>query len=107
VNMNDSELVSYVRQQDVVARRVGGETLLVPTTAKTVNAGSRAAELFVLNETGERMWEWLAEPRTSAELARNLIGEFAVTAHAAEGDADAFVRSLEEAGLVVRTRKGS
>lgn len=105
--MGDSDLFSYERQKNVVARRVGGETLLVPTTAKSVNSGSRAAELFVLNQTGERMWEWLAEPATTAELARKLIGEFDVTAHAAEGDADAFVRSLEEAGLVVRTRKGS
>lgn len=105
--MTDTGQDEYTRHPSVVARRVGGETLLVPITAKTVDAGSRAAQLFVLNETGERMWEWLSGENTVADLARNLMREFEVTPKAALDDADSFIRSLEEAGLVVRTRKGN
>jgi hypothetical protein len=105
--MTAAEEHRYVRDPSVVARRVGGETLLVPTTAPSVNPGTRAAQLYVLNETGERMWEWLSAPNTAADLARNLMGEFDVTPEAALDDAQAFVRSLEEAGLVVRTRTES
>ncbi len=94
----------YARQLNIVARRVGGEMLLVPTTAKSLNPGSRTAQLYVLNETGERLWHWLGSPTTSAELARNLMSEFEITEETAQADANAFVRELEQAGLVVRTR---
>lgn len=97
------EEARYVRQKNVVARRVGGETLLVPTNAKTVDTGSRAAELFVLNDSGERMWAWLADQITLADLARNLMEEFDVTPQAAHDDAETFIRALAGVGLVVRT----
>ena len=105
--MTESHEEVYRQEPNVVARRVGGETLLVPTRAKTVDAASRAAQLYVLNETGEQMWEWLAHPNTTADLARKLMREFEVTEQAAIDDAETFVRSLEAAGLVVRTQNGS
>jgi phage-related protein len=105
--MTASQEEQYRQEANVVARRVGGETLLVPTRAKTVDAASRAAQLYVLNETGERMWQWLADPNTTADLARKLMREFEVTEQAALDDAETFVRSLEAAGLVVRTQNGN
>lgn len=105
--MTESQEELYRQEPDVVARSVGGETLLVPTRAKTVDAATRAAQLYVLNETGERMWQWLADPNTPTELARKLMREFEVTEQAALDDAETFVRSLEAAGLVARTQNGS
>jgi hypothetical protein len=105
--MTQSQEELYLQEPNVVARRVGGETLLVPTRAKTVDAATRAAQLYVLNETGERMWQWLADPNTTTDLARKLMREFEVTEQAALDDAENFLRSLEAAGLVVRTQNGS
>ena len=105
--MTQSQEELYRQESNVVARRVGGETLLVPTRAKTVDAATRAAQLYVLNETGERMWQWLADPNTTTDLARKLMREFEVTEQAALDDAENFLRSLEAAGLVVRTQNGS
>jgi hypothetical protein len=105
--MTQSQEELYRQEPNVVARRVGGETLLVPTRAKTVDAATRAAQLYVLNETGERMWQWLADPNTTTDLARKLMREFEVTEQAALDDAENFLRSLEAAGLVVRTQNGS
>ena len=91
----------YVRGPGIVARRVAGEMLLVPVSPRTLDAFSGAAELFVLNETGERMWEWLAQPATTEEMARKLIDEFEVTAESARADATAFIEVMRARGLVI------
>lgn len=89
------------RAAGVVARRVAGETLLVPVAPRALDAFSGAAELFVLNETGEQMWTWLAEPLTLDDLARKLIDEFEVTEQLACADATAFIEVMRGRGLVV------
>ena len=90
----------YLRSSSVIARRVAGEMLLVPVAGRSLDPTHRSAELFVLNATGERMWEWLAEPKSVPELARNLIAEYEVTAELAEADAAAFVQSMREVGAI-------
>jgi hypothetical protein len=90
----------FIRAPGVVARRVAGEMLLVPVSPRTLDAFSGAAELFVLNETGEHLWEWLAQPVTLDDMARNLIDEFEVDAERAHADATAFIEVMQERGLV-------
>lgn len=90
----------FIRAPGVVARRVAGETLLVPVSPRALDAFSGAAELFVLNETGERLWNWLAEPQSLDDMARNLIDEFEVHAELARADATAFIEVMQERGLV-------
>ena len=97
--MNDGQ-TQFRRVSGIVARRVAGELLLVPTTGRTLDTATRAAELFVLNETGERMWAWLAEPITIEELARKLITEYTVSTQQAQADAEGFVHSLRTIGIV-------
>jgi hypothetical protein len=100
--MVSSETTStrYVRAPGVVARRVAGEMLLVPVSPRALDAFSGAAELFVLNESGERMWAWLAEPLTIDEMARKLIDEFEVNPELARADATAFIEVMRGRGLV-------
>jgi hypothetical protein len=88
------------RREGIVARRVAGEMLLVPLGVRTVAEQRRTAELFVLNETGERLWELLANPVTVSELARNLMNEFEVSPEAALADALAFVEALRVLGML-------
>lgn len=90
----------YRRSASVIPRRIAGETLLVPVAGRSLDPSHRSAELFVLNATGERMWEWLAEPKTLRDLARNLIAEYDVAAEVAEADAAAFVESMREVGAI-------
>lgn len=89
----------YVRAAGTVARRVAGEMLLVPTAPRALDTFSRAAELFVLNETGEQMWEWLSAPSTIEDLARKLIEIYGITEDAARVDAASFVQVMLERGL--------
>jgi Coenzyme PQQ synthesis protein D (PqqD) len=100
VIVNSAREPLFRRREGVVARRVAGELLLVPLGVRTVDEGRRTAELFVINETGERLWEWLSVPTPVSELARNLMREFEVTPEAALADATAFVASLRELGML-------
>ena len=94
------ESVRYVRVNGVVARRVAGEMLLVPAAPRALDTFSGAAELFVLKETGERLWAWLEEPSTIEDMARKLIDEFEVAGELARADATAFINVMRERGLV-------
>ena len=90
----------YRRSAAVIARRVAGEMVLVPIAGRSLEPTHRSAELFVLNGTGERMWEWLADPMSILDLARNLIAEYEVDAEVAQVDAAAFVESMREVGAI-------
>ena len=83
----------WVRRNDVVARRVAGETVLVPVGIRRPGE-QRVADLYVLNATAERLWQWLAEPAAETDLARNLMAEYEVNAEMARTDVSAFLASL-------------
>jgi hypothetical protein len=98
-----TESVQYRRSGGVIPRRVAGETLLVPANARNVVPHSRAAELFVLNESAEALWHELETPKTVQDLARKLIDAYAIPPVVATADAEEFVRSLVSIGAVMPT----
>ena len=104
--MSEKAEIRYLRSANVVARRVAGELLLVPVAGRAVEERRRSAELFVLNESAERMWSWLASPMSASELARNLMGEYEVTAELARQDVVSFLASMRELGAVDETLTG-
>jgi hypothetical protein len=83
-----------------IARRVAGETVLVPVTARAENTEFKSARLFVLNETGEYLWTLLDSPRSSADLAQNLTLEFETAADRAHSDVATFLAALRDIGAV-------
>jgi hypothetical protein len=48
----------------VLARRVAGETVLVPLDSRASEPEYKGARLYVLNETGEFLWAMLETPGT-------------------------------------------
>lgn len=100
-----TEVAHYVRTRAVIPRRVAGETILVPADARTVVGHSRAAELFVLNDSGELLWSALANPTSVPDLARKLMNAYAVSSDVAAADAEEFVRSLQAIGAVTLARE--
>jgi len=91
---------TYRRNPDIVARRVGGETILVPT-------GSDLADrqcLFTLNDTGTFLWDLLAAPRTFAHLLSALAEEFEVKRERADRDLRRFLADLEAQGCIIGRR---
>src|SRR5438105_13971956 len=99
LRMTDARM-RYVRSQNVVVRRVAGETILVPFGVASTDLVTRTAEFFVLNASAEQLWESLATASDRTTLARNLMDAYAVSAERAEADVDAFVHSLLEIGAI-------
>jgi hypothetical protein len=104
--MDSEKEPRFQRTAGVIARRVAGELLLVPIGGRTVDTATRAAELFVLNDSGELLWNWLAAPTSVAELARNLMREYQISMEEAAADAEGFIHSLREIGMVDEVRNG-
>ena len=88
------------RATNVIARRVAGETVLVPLAKRTDDPEFKSARLYVLNDTGEYLWSLLDKPRTTVDLARNLTLAFETTAGRAHSDVDMFLAALRDIGAV-------
>lgn len=99
--MSDKLLV--MRSPNVVARRVAGETVLVPLNASTSDPNRhKAADLYLLNETGETLWEALASPCNAGDLARILMASYDVSDEQAQADVSGFVSALLDIGALQR-----
>ena len=92
--------VRWLRAANVVARRVAGETVLVPLAARADDPEFKGARLYVLNATGEFLWGLLETPQTAAQLARNLTLEFETAEDRAFADVEAFLVALRDIGAV-------
>ena len=92
----------WVRAPGVVARRVAGEMVLVPVDVPQAEPGS----FFVLNGSGELLWELLADPCDLEHMARHLIAHYAIDLDTARRDAERFVERLVDCGAL-RAHEGT
>jgi len=84
---------TLIRDAGVIARNIGGETILVPVTRRAQDMG-----LFTLNEVGTFIWERLDGSRSLREIAGEMTSLFEVASNQAEQDLLGFARMLAEAG---------
>ncbi len=81
--------------EDVVAREIEGEMILVPLVA---GIGDADDELYALNDTGKAIWNALDGERTLGQVAKLLFEEFECTPEILREDVLGF------AGEMVRRR---
>ena len=86
----------FVRSQSVVARVVGGETLIVPIRG---NVGDLAS-IYSFNGTGTLIWKLLESPKTVAQLAARVAEAYEIDSEKAESDVANFVGEMKAVGLV-------
>jgi coenzyme PQQ synthesis protein D (PqqD) len=86
----------FVRSRAVVARVVGGETLIVPVRAKVGDLAS----IYSFNGTGTLIWRLLESPRTVAQLATAVAEVYEVDRVRAQRDVTDFVSEMKSVGLV-------
>ena len=79
----------YAVSDDVVAREIEGEIIIVPLVA---GIGDLEDELFTLNETGKAIWEKLDGQRSLNDVIKELAAEY----QAPPGEIDADVLGLVE-----------
>ena len=80
------------RREGVVLRQVAGERMLVPTVAREVDLD----RLFLLNATGQFVWENLDGSRRLGALAEAVAARFGAAPDVALADVAQFLESLLE-----------
>lgn len=70
---NGNEMTVYMPSQDIVAREIEGELIIVPIY---LGAGNLEEELFSLNETGRAIWKRLDGARSIRAIATELAEEY-------------------------------
>ena len=83
----------YVRPPGLAFRRLDDETVIVDAHRRQVH---------VLNGTGSRIWDLMAEQRSLNEVVAALVadGPFSTPLTEVEGDVAAFMAELRRMGLV-------
>ena len=88
----------YRPTSDVVTRKVGDESVIVPVRSHVADLDA----VITLNDVGTRIWELLDGRRDLAAIASTICEEYEVELQTARADVDEFIRSLEETKLVER-----
>ncbi len=73
----------YKPTEDIAARDIHGEFIIIPITSGIADSGE---EIFSLNETGRAIWEKLDGKRNLKEVATMLALEFEDSAEEIECD---------------------
>ncbi len=63
----------YIPSEDIVAREIEGEVIIVPLVS---GIGDMEDDLYTLNETGHAVWKLLDGTKTLREVAADLSEEF-------------------------------
>jgi 5-methylthioribose kinase len=83
--------------EDVVAREIEGEVVIVPLVA---GIGDADDELYTLNETGQAIWQKLDGQRTLKDVAAALVSEFNTPLDDIESDVLGFAGELTRRGIL-------
>lgn len=90
----------YVPSEDIVAREIEEELLIVPLVS---GIGDMEDELFTLNDTGKVIWGHLDGQKTLKKVVAELSEEFEVSTSEIVEDVTGFVEELLERGILVET----
>jgi hypothetical protein len=91
-------LGAVVRSEEVVARRIGGETVLVPISSGVADMEA----IYTLDEVGSCIWEAIGVGADEEAIVGGLTREYDVNAEEARRDVREFIAELEAARLVCR-----
>ena len=95
---NANSSAAYVPSEDVVAREIEGELIIVPLVA---GMGDMEDDLFTLNETGRAIWDRLDGKRTLKEVMEELCAEFDAAGGQIERDVKGLVEELLKRRMLV------
>jgi hypothetical protein len=88
----------YAPSDDIVAREIEGELVIVPLVA---GIGDMEDELFSLNDTGKEIWRKLDGKTTLTEAAQALAAEYDARPDEIESDVLGLVTELVRRKMLV------
>ncbi len=86
----------YRWKEEVVTRRIAGETLLVPIRSRLADM----QQIYALNPTAEYIWQQLDGNHTAAEIQADITARFAVETEQARIDIEEFIGQLLAADII-------
>ncbi len=89
----------YLPSEDIVAREIEGELIIVPLAA---GIGDLEDELYSLNETGRAVWRLLDGQRSLRAIASTLSAEYEAPAAQIEQDLCGLVEELLRRRMLVQ-----
>ncbi|MFA4992265.1 MAG: PqqD family protein [Candidatus Omnitrophota bacterium] len=92
----------YKPSEDVVARDVQGEFIIIPITS---GAGDLEDEIYSLNETGRAIWEKLDGKKTLKDAVRELVSDFEGDGAEIEKDVSGLLGELLKRKMIVKISK--
>ena len=92
----------YIPSEEVVAREIEGEMIIVPLIA---GIGDADDELFTLNDTGKAIWKQLDGQRSLKNIVENLSSEFESQPGEIERDVTGLVEELLKRKMLVEVPK--
>jgi len=87
----------YIPSEDIVAREIEGELLIVPLVS---GIGDMEDELFTLNEIGKIIWERLDGQKSLKDIVAEISVEFEAPSAEIEEDVTGFVQELLKRGIL-------
>jgi hypothetical protein len=91
----------YAPSEDIVARSIEGELIIVPLVA---GIGDLEDELYSLNETGKAVWDRLDGKKSLKEVLAELSAEFEAPAREIEKDLIGLVDELVRRRILVAVK---
>lgn len=91
----------YMPSEDVVAREIEGQLILVPLKA---GVGDSDEDLYALNDTGKAIWQGLDGQRSLRALVELLKKEYDAPASVLEQDVLGLMGELAHRGMVTLLR---
>jgi len=91
---------AYAPSEDVVARDIEGELIIVPLAA---GIGDLEDELFTLNETGRAIWDRLDGKSTLRRIVDDLEAEFEAPESEIEADVLGLVHELLKRRMLIES----
>jgi hypothetical protein len=92
----------YAPSDDIVARLVAGEFVIIPITS---GIGDMEDELYTLNDTGKAIWDKLDGKKTLKKITEELSSEFQSETSVVQKDCLGLLEELLQRKMIVEIRK--
>ncbi len=92
----------YTPSEDIVAREIEGEIIIVPLVA---GIGDMEDELYTLNDTGKAIWDKLDGKNSLQDVIEHLSAEFETLAGEIENDVIGLVEELLKRRMIVEVSR--
>ena len=86
----------YTKKNDLVARDIAGETIIVPVRSNVGDLDS----IYTLNEVGTLIWGLIDGKKSVSQIAEEICMTYDITPEEAKKDTVDFLKSLEDRGLI-------